>query len=497
MFARMRIQDRKKQDKGAALCNPFEMGHCMKTKVIYKCSYCGYESPKWMGKCQTCDSWNTFEEITCELKTNSSTIKNKTSAKRLSEVLAGNSDRIVTSISEFNRVLGGGIVKDSIIILTARPGAGKSTLLLQVADDVANKGYKVLYASAEESDSQIKSRSDRILNGSKSNIWVYCDTSLNHVLASIEELDPDLIIIDSIQTFTLEEHNSRPGSPIQTMECANELLKIAKNNSRPRAVIMVGQMTKDDEIAGLRALEHLVDAVLILNGENGEELRGAWCSKNRFGSTGEIGFFSMTEQGMLSIDNPSEFFMTQRGEGQKVSGSALTVIKEGTRPIIVEIESLVSKSFTPYPSRIAECLRRDQLNTLISILEQRGKINLYDKNVVIKTTGGLQLKEQSASLAIIMCIVSSVKDRAIPNDTVFVADVGLTGELKKVPSIEARIREIDRMGFKRVYIAKNTLRDSSRFKNLEIIELNTLHDVILDLNMKSAAKTENEFTITK
>jgi len=472
---------------------PAEMGRYMKTKVIYRCSNCGTESPKWLGKCHSCEEWNTFEELENQPQKTSSPSKRKTSPKRLSDILASNSDRIVTSIGEFNRVLGGGIVKDSIFILTARPGAGKSTLLLQVADDVAHQGYKVLYASAEESESQIKSRSDRILKLSKGNIWIYSDTSMNNVMASIEELDPDLIIIDSIQTFTLEEHNSRPGSPIQTMECANELLKIAKNNSRPRAVILVGQMTKDDEIAGLRALEHLVDAVLILNGENGEELRGAWCSKNRFGSTGEIGFFSMTEQGMLSIDNPSEFFMTQRGEGQKVSGSALTVIKEGTRPIIVEIESLVSKSFTPYPSRIAECLRRDQLNTLISILEQRGKINLYDKNVVIKTTGGLQLKEQAASLAIIMCIVSSVKDKAIPNDTVFVADVGLTGELKKVPSIEARIREIDRMGFKRVYIAKNALRDSSRFKNIKIMELNTLYDVILDLNMKGSAKTETEF----
>lgn len=462
----------------------------MKTKVIYRCSNCGSESPKWLGKCQSCDSWNTFEEVISQPKTPSSQNIRRTSAKKLSEVLASNSDRIVTKIKEFNRVLGGGIVKDSIIILTARPGAGKSTLLLQVADDVASQGYKVLYASAEESDSQIKNRSDRILNGSKSDIWIYSDTSMNHVLASIEELDPDLIIIDSIQTFSLEEHNSRPGSPIQTMECANELLKVAKNNLRPRAVIMVGQMTKEDEIAGLRALEHLVDAVLILNGENGEELRGAWCSKNRFGSTGEIGFFSMTEQGMLSIDNPSEFFMTQRGEGQKVSGSALAVIKEGTRPIIVEVESLVSKSFTPYPSRIAECLRRDQLNTLISILEQRGKINLYDKNVVIKTTGGLLLKEQAVSLAVIMCIVSSVKDRAIPNDTVFVADVGLTGELKKVPSVEARIREIERMGFRRAYVAKNTVREAKRFKNLEIIELDTLSDVILDLNMKTVETAE-------
>jgi DNA repair protein RadA/Sms len=457
----------------------------MKVKIIYRCSNCGSESPKWIGKCPNCEQWNTFEELIHQPISENSATKRTASAKRLSEVQSANSDRIVTNILEFNRVLGGGIVKDSIIILTARPGAGKSTLLLQVADDVASQGYKVLYASAEESDTQIKNRSDRILNGSNSNIWIYSDTSMDHVLQTVHELDPDLIIIDSIQTFTLEEHHSRPGSPIQTMGCANELLKIAKDSRRPRAVIIVGQMTKEDEIAGLRALEHLVDAVLILNGENGEELRGAWCSKNRFGSTGEIGFFSMTERGMLSIDNPSEFFMTQRGEGQRVSGSALAVIKEGTRPIIVEVESLVSKSFTPYPSRIAECLRRDQLNTLISILEQRGKISLYDKNVVIKTTGGLQLKEQSVNLSIIMCIVSSVKDKAIPNDTVFVADVGLTGELKKVPSIEIRIREIDRMGFRRVYVAKNTVRDPARFKNLEIVELNNLYDVILHLDMKT------------
>ncbi|MDQ7095286.1 DNA repair protein RadA [Desulfosporosinus sp. PR] len=463
----------------------------MKVKIIYRCSNCGGESPKWLGKCPTCEEWNTFEEVVNRPVSETSSAKRTTSAKRLSEVLSGNSDRIVTKILEFNRVLGGGIVKDSVIILTARPGAGKSTLLLQVADDVAAQGYKVLYASAEESDTQIKNRADRILKGKHNNIWIYSDTSMDHVLQTVNELDPDLMIIDSIQTFTLEEHHSRPGSPIQTMGCANELLKVAKNNSRPRAVIMVGQMTKEDEIAGLRALEHLVDAVLILNGENGEELRGAWCSKNRFGSTGEIGFFSMTEQGMLSIDNPSEFFMTQRGEGQAVSGSALAVIKEGTRPIIVEVESLVSKSFTPYPSRIAECLKRDQLNTLISILEQRGKISLYDKNVVIKTTGGLQLKEQSVNLAIIMCIVSSVRDKAIPNDVVFVADVGLTGELKKVPSIESRVREIDRMGFKRVYVAQNTVRDPARFRNLEIVALNTLADVIRHLDMKAPPKDSN------
>lgn len=464
----------------------------MKTKILYRCSQCGYESPRWMGKCQECEAWNTFEEVINQPKTINSSSANarKPSAKKLSEVMSGNSDRIVTGIQEFNRVLGGGIVKDSLTILTARPGAGKSTLLLQVADDVAAQGYKVLYASAEESESQIKNRAERILKGNQHNIWLCSDTLLNNVLASVEELDPDLVIIDSIQTFILEEYNSRPGSPVQTMECANELLRIAKNTERPRAVIMVGQMTKEDEMAGLRALEHLVDTVLILNGESGEELRAAWCSKNRFGSTGEIGFFSMTEQGMLSIDNPSEFFMTSRPNGEEVCGSTLTVVKEGTRPIIVEVESLVSKSYTPYPSRISECLRRDQLNTLISILEQRGKIDLYDKNVVIKTTGGLQLKEQSVNLAVILSIVSSVKDVPIPGDSVFVADVGLTGELKKVPGLEARIRELDRMGFKKVYIAQNTLKKQLRLNQIEVIEKGHLHEVI-SLILKNEKQRNN------
>lgn len=454
----------------------------LKLKTVYKCTNCHNESPKWQGKCDVCQQWNTLEETMIGGTSSSRKSKNKTiTPKRLSEVLSSNSDRIVTSISEFNRVMGGGIVKDSITIITAKPGAGKSTLLLQVSQDIALKGYKVLYASGEESDSQIKNRAERILDQIDKNIWVYSDTSMNNVLTSIEEIDPDLIIIDSIQTFVLEEFSSRPGSPTQTMECANELQRLAKNDKRPRAVIMVGQMTKDDEIAGLRALEHLVDTVLIIDGENGEELKGLTSSKNRYGSTGEIGFFAMTEHGMTSIENPSEFFMTKREDSNLVSGSALTVVKEGSRPIILEVESLVSNSFTPYPSRIGECMRRDQLNTLLSVLEQRGGIELFNKNVVVKTTGGLKLKEQSVNLAVIMSIVSSVKNKGIPNDTVFIADLGLTGELKRVPSLDSRIRELDRMGFRKVYVAKNAVKKDAELKHIKVISLNTLNEVIRDV----------------
>ncbi len=304
---------------------------------------------------------------------------------------------------------------------------------------------------------------------------------MDNVVDIIGDLDPRIIIIDSIQTFTLENYaGSRAGSPTQTMECANKMVEIAKDVDNPRIVIIVGQMTKDNEIAGVRALEHLVDTVLIIEGDSGEELRSLITSKNRYGSTGEMGFFSMTDKGMVSIDNPSEYFMTQRKDNHTVPGSAITVVREGTRPIILEIESLVSQSFTPYPSRISECFRKDKLNTLISILEQRAGFQLFDKNVVIKTTGGIKLKEQSSNLAVLVSIVSSIKGVGIDNHTVFIGDVGLTGELKKVPSLDQRIKELDRMGFKRVYLAPGSSKNIET-SNLKIIEKETLKQVIDDV----------------
>jgi len=456
-----------------------------KEKTIFKCSNCGYESIKWMGRCPECLTWDSLKEKTISPKTEGGkigqSIIDRPAPVRLSAIDIDESQRIKTSMEEFNRVLGGGIVKDSVTILTARPGAGKSTLLLEVANDIAKRDYRVLYASGEESETQIRNRADRIMEKIPENIWILSDTSMDNVLKSINEIDPDLIIIDSIQTFTLAEFDSRAGSPIQTIETANALVEVAKNKNRSRAVIMVGHMTKANEMAGLRTLEHLVDTVLYLEGESEEELRTLMATKNRFGRTGEIGLFSMSEEGLIPIDNPSEYFITKRDEGIMASGSALSVIKEGSRLIVVEIESLVSHSFTPYPSRIGDCLRRDQLNTLISILEQRGGINLFDKNVVIKTTGGLKLSEQSVNLAIIMSIVSSVLNRSISNDTVFIAEVGLTGELKRVPSLESRIRELDRMGFNKVYIPKGGLKSKDNIGNIEIIELRTLIEVIEDV----------------
>lgn len=451
----------------------------MKKKTVYICSNCGYETIGYMGKCPECNTWNSLVQTIVSSDTNKKSSNRvlfaKKPLKRLEDIESTNSHRIVTDIQEFNRVMGGGIVRDSVTILAAKPGAGKSTLLLQVANALASMGHMVLYASGEESESQIKSRADRIIDDIHNNLWAISDNSLDNVLEYIKEVDPDLIIVDSIQTFVLDEFSSsRAGSPTQTMECAHKLVSVAKDTSRPRMVFMVGQMTKEDELAGLRALEHLVDTVLLIEGESGDELRTLLTTKNRYGSTGEMGFFNMTEKGMISLDNPSEYFMSTE-RGKDITGSCITVVREGTRPIVLEVESLISQSFTPYPSRIAECMRRDQLNTLISILEQRGGINLFDKNVVIKTTGGMKLKEQASNLAVIMSIVSSAYETSIPNDMAFIADVGLTGELKKVPSVESRIREIDRMGFSKAVIAESK---NLKTDNLELIELKNLKQVI-------------------
>ncbi len=451
----------------------------MKRKTSYTCEECGYQTSGYLGRCPECNTWGSIKEVLVEdKKSGSRKVDLKKPILRLKDVQSSNSDRIITSINEFNRVMGGGIVKDSVTLLSAKPGAGKSTLLLQVANDLGDIGLRVLYASGEESESQIKNRADRITSKVNQNVWVMGDNRLDNVLFNIDEIDPDIIIIDSIQTFTLAEfQSSRAGSPTQTMECANALLNVAKNSDRPRAVILIGQMTKEDEIAGVRALEHLVDTVLIIEGESGEELRTLLTTKNRYGSTGEMGFFYITDKGMVSIDNPSEYFMTTREHNKIVPGSSITVVREGTRPVILEIESLVSQSFMPYPSRIGECMKREQLNTLISIIEQRGSIKLYDKNVVIKTTGGMKLKEQASNLAVLMSVVSSVKGIGIPSNTVFISDVGLTGELKRVPSLDVRLKELDRMGFKNVYIAPNTGKNI-KTKNLKIIELKELREVI-------------------
>lgn len=450
----------------------------MKKKTKYVCKNCGYEQAMWIGKCPSCNSWGSMQEQEIvDEKSNTTTSAKSSNAIKLVDVKIDSSDRIQSSIAELNRVFGGGLVRDSVSILTARPGAGKSTLLLELANDLAKKNIKVLYISGEESTSQIKQRAMRTMEEIPENIWLISTTSMDNALDSINKIKPDVIFLDSIQTFQLREYNSRPGSPVQTVECANKIVEICKDPEKPTLCIMVGHMTKSDEMAGLRTLEHLVDTVLYLEGESDEPLRLLTTTKNRFGRTGEIGLFNMQEDGIKEITDASDYFVTKRKKD--VNGAALSVIKEGSRILVVEVEALVSKSFTPYPQRIGDSLRKDQLNTLISILEERAGINMYDKNVIIKTTGGIKIQEQSVNLSIIMAIASSLMNKAISSDVVFIGEVGLTGEIKRVPQIETRLREIERLGYKKVYISQNT--KLTQKYNLEIKQFDSIRTVISDI----------------
>lgn len=447
----------------------------MKTKTKFICSNCNAVFLGWQAKCSNCGNFGTIEEVEASsYKTLDEDIV-KTDVQKLKNINIDKDIRFITGIKELNRVLGGGVVKDSVNILTARPGCGKSTLLLQLALDFARKKIKTLYISAEESALQIKSRANRITKDIPDDIFIHSTTIMDDAIKSIKKTDAEIIILDSIQTVTLNEFTARAASPTQTVECISKLVTLAKDPNKKRAVFIVCHMTKQDEMAGLRTLEHMVDSVLLLEGQSDDSLRTLTSTKNRFGRTGEVGLFKMEENGLLEIENPSEFFVTKREKD--ICASALSVVKEGSRMLVVEVESLVSKSFTNYPIRIGDSLKKDQLNTLISILEQRAGFNLYDKNVILKVTGGLSITEQAVNLAVIVSIVSSILNKPIARDSVFICEVGLTGELKKVTNIKERLLELDRMGYKKAYISyENTI--PKEIKNLKVEKSKTLKELI-------------------
>ena len=454
----------------------------MAKREQYICSNCGRKEVKWFGQCPSCKEYNTAEEIKEDFSVPSNIAKIRVVSKKeailLKDIEKNKNDRLLTKIPEFDRVMGGGIVSDSITIMTAPPGAGKSTLCLQVCDKIVDLGKNVLYASGEESSSQIKGRAERLGIKNTDKLLILDDANMDVIAENIKNKNIDFFILDSINSVYLNEYlPSRAGNPSQILGCSELIRSICKQGSKPVSCIMIGQMTKEDELAGSRSLEHLVDTYLRLEGEREDSLRILQAVKNRFGNTDESGFFNMTEEGLESIENPSEYFMTEREEA--VVGSALTVLREGSRPVIAEIESLVSSSFSPYPSRIGDSLRKDQLNTLISILEQRAGMNFYNKNVIIKTGGNLKLKDNSSSLAILMSIASSGYKISLELKSAYLADVGLTGELKKIPNIEQRLRELDRRGYTKAYIVKGyNFKSSFKLDNLKLIECKTIREVI-------------------
>lgn len=446
-----------------------------KNKVSYVCSNCHYETTGYFGKCPSCGSWGTLEEKTLDSDKVNTTkiINNSTISKKLSEVDTNNTSRILSDIGELNRVLGNGIVRDSVTIVTAKPGAGKSTLLLQLSNDLAKKGYKVLYASGEESESQIKNRSNRI-NVDAENIWIMSTNSINDIENEVEKIDPDILIFDSIQTIVADDLPQKSGSPTQINEVSSRIVRLSKYSNKKRASFIVGQMTKADELAGVRTLEHLVDAVLILEATSLDQIRTLYSSKNRYGDTGELGFFEMTEAGLISIDNPSEFFVSKDDDG---FGKALTVIRQGSRFIVGEIEALVSKSFFPYPQRISDATRKDSLNILASIIDETTKLSLEDKNIILKATGGIKLDDTSADFAMAMSIISSYLKKPLNNDLAFCGELGLTGKIKKVQNIKGRINELSRLGYKKVAVSQEQKIENKK-SNIEIIYIKNISEAI-------------------
>lgn len=446
----------------------------MKKKLLYICTNCKYETTGYFGKCPSCGSWGTLKEkenLEVEIK-NTRARRSINNSKKLKDISVSDSSRIQSDIGELNRVLGNGIVRDSVTILTAKPGAGKSTLLLQLSEDLGRKDLKVLYASGEESETQIRNRADRLKVKSE-NIWILSTNSINEINNEIRDIDPDIIIYDSIQTIIDDSLPQKSGSPTQINEVSNKIVEFSKYDNKKRASFIVGQMTKVDELAGVRTLEHLVDCVMVLETGESDQIRTLYSTKNRYGNTGEVGFFEMTENGLISIDNPSEFFVSHNKD---LYGKALSILKHGSRYIISEIESLVSRSYFPYPQRISQSVKKDNLNIIASVIEETGGIPLEDKNIILKTTGGAKIDDVSADLSIAMSIISSYYKKPLDDSVIFCGEIGLTGEIKKVQNIKARINEASRMGYKTIVVSSSQyIEDSSEMK---VIKVEKLKDVI-------------------
>lgn len=448
-----------------------------KAKTMFFCNNCGSESSKWLGKCPQCGEWNTYvEEKVVETKsTGRRTIDNKpVEVLPLSHIDTEALPRIDTGYAEVNRVLGGGIVPGSLMLLGGDPGIGKSTIIMQVSGYIASHGGAVLYASGEESQMQLKLRADR-LGVKGDHVSVLADTNLDHVLAQAEKENYRLLVIDSIQTMYSDELEMAPGSVGQVRECTARLLRFAKEKNVP--VIIIGHVTKEGNIAGPRMLEHMVDVVLYFEGERSYQFRILRSIKNRFGSTFETGIFSMEEEGLVEVTNPSAFLLEDRTDDE--TGSSVMAYLEGVRPVLLEAQSLVSTTAFGMPRRTAIGYDLNRLHLLLAVLEKKCHFNLGDKDVYINVIGGLKVNEPACDLAMAVAIVSSLKDIAVPKDMVFIGEVGLTGNIRTVPRIEQRIAEAANMGFKKFVIpAVNIHQVKRKNRGISVIPVQNIKEVM-------------------
>ena len=422
-----------------------------KAKTVYFCSVCGNETPKWQGKCPACGAWNTLQE---HVETTASArgiqvTSGRRDAKLLSQVDVDCETRFSTGIGELDRVLGGGSVEGSLILVGGAPGIGKSTLLLQICNRLCLE-RKVLYVSGEESERQIKLRAER-LGGAPENLYILSETRLSEILLCIETLKPDILIADSIQTLYNENNDSSPGSISQVKDCTMAMMQLAKQNGI--TVFVVGHINKDGAIAGPKVLEHMVDCVLYFEGDQNASYRLLRAVKNRFGSTNEIGVFEMVEKGLIEVPNPSQMLLEGRPEG--ASGTCVACVMEGSRPILAEVQALVCKTSFNVPRRTADGFDFNRAALLLAVAEKRCGMKLGAFDAYINVIGGLNLNEPGADLPVILAVASSYRDRAVPGDLVAVGEVGLTGEIRSVSHMNQRLSEIARLGFKRCIIPRN------------------------------------------
>ncbi|MGE5356267.1 MAG: DNA repair protein RadA [Deltaproteobacteria bacterium] len=445
-------------------------------KVVYICNMCGYTSPKWEGKCFSCGAWNSFEE-NAVLPENSREKRNKqwkddqgeskSKPRLIAEVKLGQTIRITTCDGEMDRILGGGIVPGSLILIGGQPGIGKSTLLLQTAIGLKNK---VLYISGEESEEQIKMRADRI-SENQNNVFVQAESNLSLILKEAKLLSPELMIIDSIQTTFSPFVDSGAGSMLQVRECTSELLRFAKETRIP--VFIVGHITKSGDLAGPKLLEHIVDVVIQFEGERNYNYRILRTLKNRYGSTDELGIYEMMESGLKPVDNPSELLLSQNTEN--FSGSAVAGTIEGLRPMLIETQALVSGAIYGTPQRSSTGYDLRRLNMILAILEKRAGLYYGQKDVFLNIAGGLKIVDPAIDLAVGASLVSSLNDKAIPKNVCFAGEISLTGEIRPVKNIELRIKEANRLGFEKIFISENNLKGlNTKIYKIEIISIGKL-----------------------
>jgi DNA repair protein RadA/Sms len=451
-----------------------------KVETKYVCQNCGFVSLRWIGKCPECASWNTFIEEIIHVDKKKSQAKSKaeiTSANlsKLSDVNVKEEKRLRTGIEELDRVLGGGIVTGSVILVGGDPGIGKSTLMVQLADKVKNKS--VLYVSGEESQKQIKLRCER-LGFANDEFYILSETNLEIISAVIDRLESDIVIIDSIQTIYRSELESSAGSISQLRECTSHLIQIAKSirPGRTVTVFLIGHITKEGIIAGPKVLEHMVDTVLQFEGERTHAYRILRAMKNRFGSTNEIGVFEMTGTGLIEVKNPSEVFLSQRNSG--ISGSTVSASMEGTRPILIEVQALVSASGYSVPQRTATGFDYKRLSILLAVLEKKLGLHLSKYDVFLNIAGGIKIEEPSIDLAAAMSVCSSFKDTPIDPDMMVLGEIGLGGEIRTISFADRRIQEAAKLGFKKIVLPKSNMRGFKKDGVLEFIPVETVGDAV-------------------